>query len=69
LADEPTGRLEHGARDDVMAIFRRLRDDGLGVVIVTHDPMLAAQTDRVVALEDGRLAAGAATTQEGEAET
>ncbi|HOF89739.1 MAG TPA: ABC transporter ATP-binding protein [Armatimonadota bacterium] len=55
LADEPTGRLEHGARVAIMEIFRGLRAEGLGIILVTHDPTLAAETDRIIELRDGRI--------------
>jgi ABC-type lipoprotein export system ATPase subunit len=55
LADEPTGRLEHRSRAAIMEIFRDLQAEGLGVVIVTHDPTLAAETDRTIELRDGRV--------------
>ncbi len=58
LADEPTGRLEHRSRVAIMDIFRSLQAEGLGILIVTHDPTLAAETDRVVELRDGRVIAG-----------
>jgi putative ABC transport system ATP-binding protein len=60
LADEPTGRLEHHSREAIMGIFRGLQADGLGIILVTHDPNLAAQTDRVVELRDGRVVHGQA---------
>jgi ABC-type lipoprotein export system ATPase subunit len=55
LADEPTGRLEHQSRTAIMDIFRGLQAEGLGIIIVTHDPTLAAETDRVIELRDGRI--------------
>lgn len=58
LADEPTGRLEHRSRKAIMDIIRGLQEDGLGIIIVTHDPSLAAETDRVVELRDGRVVSG-----------
>jgi len=58
LADEPTGRLEHKSRVAIMDIFRGLQADGLGIIIVTHDPTLAEETDRVVELRDGRVISG-----------
>jgi len=68
LADEPTGRLETASRAAILDIFRALRDDGLAVVIVTHDPALAAATGRVVELADGRVAAETTAAQEAFAE-
>lgn len=55
LADEPTGRLEHESRDAIMGIFRELQNEGLAVVIATHDIGLAQQTERVIELRDGRI--------------
>jgi ABC-type lipoprotein export system ATPase subunit len=67
LADEPTGRLEHSSRAAIMEIFRGLQTDGLGIVIVTHDPTLAAETDRVIELRDGRVADSDAPEKRGNA--
>ncbi len=55
LADEPTGRLEHRSREAILDIFRGLQAEGMGIILVTHDPTLAAETDRVVELRDGRI--------------
>jgi putative ABC transport system ATP-binding protein len=60
LADEPTGRLEHRSREAILNIFRGLQADGLGIIIVTHDPSLAARTDQVIELRDGRAVTGGA---------
>lgn len=56
LADEPTGNLDTESGAMVMDALRRIRDDsGTTVVIVTHDPVLANQTDRVLRLVDGQI--------------
>ena len=60
LADEPTGNLDEGSAAEVLAIFRSLHAAGRTIVIVTHDPGVAAHCERVVRLEAGRLAAGEA---------
>ena len=55
LADEPTGNLDTRAADEITALLRRLADDGRTVLMVTHDPRLAAYADRIVFLKDGRI--------------
>ncbi len=56
LADEPTGNLDSQMGDEVMAILKDLNAaDKTTVVMVTHDPRLAAQTARTLRLFDGRL--------------
>lgn len=55
LADEPTGRLERTSSAAIYRTFRGLADSGLGVIIATHDPALAAQADRVIEFSDGRI--------------
>jgi putative ABC transport system ATP-binding protein len=56
LADEPTGNLDHVTGQRVMElIFDLARAHGSTLVLITHDPALAARCDRVVHLEDGRI--------------
>jgi putative ABC transport system ATP-binding protein len=58
LADEPTGNLDSSTGRQVIELLIQLnRDHGSTLVLVTHDPELAGQADRVVALQDGRVAA------------
>jgi putative ABC transport system ATP-binding protein len=55
LADEPTGRLEHSARESIVDLFKELKADGLAIMIATHDPELASRCERVIELSDGRV--------------
>jgi putative ABC transport system ATP-binding protein len=55
LADEPTGNLDTVMTLEIMALFQRLNDDGMTVVMVTHEPELAAYTRRVLVMRDGCL--------------
>jgi putative ABC transport system ATP-binding protein len=56
FADEPTGNLDSRVGAEVMALFRRLnRERGVTLMIVTHDPRVAEQCDRVVEILDGRV--------------
>ena len=56
LADEPTGNLDSKSGTEIMNIFRTLnRDKGLTVILVTHDPNIAAQAQRTIHVRDGML--------------
>jgi putative ABC transport system ATP-binding protein len=57
LADEPTGNLDSHAGAEVMRVLRELHQSGRTIVLITHDPDLAAEADRQVHVLDGRLAA------------
>ncbi|MFO0830108.1 MAG: ABC transporter ATP-binding protein [Phycisphaerales bacterium] len=56
LADEPTGNLDAKTGGEILSVIRTLHERGLTVVMVTHDPAIAAQADRRVALVDGAIA-------------
>jgi putative ABC transport system ATP-binding protein len=58
LADEPTGNLDVKSGEDVIRLFQDLcANDGLSVLMVTHDPLLASMADRMLLLKDGVTAA------------
>jgi putative ABC transport system ATP-binding protein len=56
LADEPTGNLDSQTSREIMALIDQVHDAGQTVIMVTHEPDIAAHCRRVVRLEDGRVA-------------
>jgi putative ABC transport system ATP-binding protein len=56
LADEPTGNLDSASTKEIISIFKELHKDGITVVIVTHEPDIAQQTQRIIRLLDGKVA-------------
>jgi macrolide transport system ATP-binding/permease protein len=56
LADEPTGNLDSRTSNEIMDVLRALnREQGVTIIVVTHDPSIAAHTDRIVTMRDGRI--------------
>ncbi len=55
LADEPTGNLDSTTSEEIMRVFSELHAQGQTIVVVTHEPSIAAHAERVVVLRDGRL--------------
>ncbi|HEX9912312.1 MAG TPA: ABC transporter ATP-binding protein [candidate division Zixibacteria bacterium] len=55
LADEPTGRLESKSKENIFGLFKKLTEEGLAIVIATHDLDLASRADRMIRLKDGMV--------------
>ncbi len=55
LADEPTGNIATNQASEIMGIFQKLNDDGHTVVMITHEPDIAAHAKRVIVIRDGNL--------------
>ncbi len=55
LADEPTGALDVNNGNEIMNILEQLNIQGKTVVVITHDPKIAARTQRILYMEDGRI--------------
>lgn len=67
LADEPTGNLDSRTSVDVMTLFQELNDQGITILLVTHEPDIANYTKRVVILRDGRVISDSPVTDRGNA--
>lgn len=61
LADEPTGALDSKTTSEIMQILMDLSKDGKTVIVVTHNPNVAAYCDRILVMSDGRLSKGCKT--------
>ena len=55
LADEPTGNLDTRTSIEVMALFQELNDQGITIIVVTHEPDVAGYAKRIVEVRDGRI--------------
>lgn len=58
LADEPTGALDTHSGEQIMTLFHELNKEGVTIVMITHEPEIAAHADRMVTIRDGRLEHG-----------
>jgi putative ABC transport system ATP-binding protein len=59
LADEPTGNLDTKIGEEILQVFEGINDEGKTLVVVTHDPDVAARARRVIVLRDGQIVDGA----------
>ena len=55
LADEPTGNLDSKSGEEIMTIFQELNEEGVTIVLVTHEPDIASHTSRIVTFRDGMV--------------
>lgn len=61
LADEPTGALDTTAGNQIMDIFRELSNQGMTIIMITHEPAIAERADQIYHILDGRLVTGEET--------
>lgn len=55
MADEPTGNLDTKSGDEVMRLFKAIHEQGRTVILVTHEPEIAAYTERTLVMRDGKI--------------
>jgi putative ABC transport system ATP-binding protein len=63
LADEPTGNLDSYSSVEIMGIFQNLNNQGISIVLITHEPDIALYTTRIVRLSDGVILADEPVTR------
>ena len=61
LADEPTGNLDSRTSDEMLDLFKRLNEEGVTIILVTHDEHVARSANRIIRIHDGVVAADEAT--------
>lgn len=69
LADEPTGNLDSKSSIEILAIFKRLHQQGRTIIVITHDKNVAEHADRIIVLKDGQIAEDKPVMQPRDAET
>jgi putative ABC transport system ATP-binding protein len=65
LADEPTGNLDKDSGNEILDIFDKLNQKGSTIIVVTHDPEIAASTKRVIQISDGAITSDQSNNQKG----
>ena len=55
LADEPTGALDSKSGKNIMELFNKLNDEGVSILMITHDPNIAANAKRIIVIKDGMV--------------
>lgn len=55
IADEPTGALDTHTTDEIMQLFKQLNDEGVTIILVTHDPETVVYCDRLLKIRDGQM--------------
>jgi putative ABC transport system ATP-binding protein len=58
LADEPTGNLDSARGDEIMKLLKDLNKQGITLIIITHDMLIAKQADRIIQIKDGHMSRG-----------
>jgi len=58
LADEPTGNLDTKTGEEIINLMNRLNDKGYTFLIVTHDPLIAKSSERIIKIKDGKILGG-----------
>lgn len=55
IADEPTGNLDSANSQELLNIFKYLNEQGVTIIMVTHDPMIASYSSRLIYIKDGKI--------------
>ncbi len=64
LADEPTGNLDSQTGEEIMRLFGKLHEQGHTIILVTHEPNIAANAERIITIFDGKISRDSRVTEE-----